>query len=131
MGTSAATATRRSSGWRSAKLLKGSPPDRSSSHSRTSRSTCALTWPAGHPPQQRHADRGARALAPAQEEVVGLLFLALHRALAQRRALEADIADPVLGAGVRAAVEVDAEVLDLLAEGGLQMVHDLDQPRLG
>ena len=45
--------------------------------------------------------------AAAQEDVVGLAALALL--VAHGRALEAEVADPVLAAGVRAAVEVEPQ----------------------
>ncbi len=53
----------------------------------------------------------SRAEAAAQEEVVALDALAGRAALAQGRPLQADVADPVVGAGVRAAVEVEAQAL--------------------
>ena len=79
-----------------------------------------------HAPEERLADRGLGPEAAAHEDVVGL---PAHAALVARgRALEAEVADPVLGAGVRAAVEVEPQVGDLVAEARLEPV---DQPRRG
>ena len=63
------------------------------------------------------------AEAAAHEDVVGLDALAVG--VARRRALEAEIGDPVLRAGVRAAVELQAERADRVAEALLEV---LDQP---
>src|SRR3954470_18488286 len=57
-----------------------------------------------HPPEQRATDLGDRPEAAADEDVVRLLALA--RLVAGSGALEAEVADPVLGARVGAAVEV-------------------------
>ena len=84
-----------------------------------------------HPLEHRPADGRARRQPAAQEQVVALQALALRSALAQRRALEADVADPVVGAGVRAAVEVQAQAGRRLAERRLQMLDDALQPSLG
>ena len=64
-----------------------------------------------HAPEERAPDRRVRAEAAAHEDVVGLAALALL--VARGRALEAEVADPVLRAGVRAAVEVQPQVGDL------------------
>ena len=71
-----------------------------------------------HAPEERAADRRLGAEPAAQEDVVGLA--ALPVLVAQRRALEAEVADPVVGAGVRAAVEVEAQPGDVVAEALLQ-----------
>ena len=55
-------------------------------------------------PEQRLADLRLRPEAAAHEDVVGLHALAV--VVARRRALEAEVGDPVLRAGVRAAVEL-------------------------
>ena len=53
-----------------------------------------------------------------------------RRVVAHGRALEAEVADPVLGARVRAAVEVEAEVRDLVAEALLEVLDQPAEPRL-
>ena len=63
------------------------------------------------------------AEAAAHEDVVRLHALAVG--VARRRALEAEVGDPVLRAGVRAAVELQAERADGVAEARLEV---LDQP---
>ena len=55
-------------------------------------------------------DRGGPVEAAAQEDVVGLVALAFG--VAHRRALEAEVADPVMRARVRAAVEVQPQAVD-------------------
>ena len=64
----------------------------------------------GHAAEERPADRGVRAEPAAHEDVVRLPPLA--GLVAGGRALEAEVADPVLGAGVRAAVEVQPQAGD-------------------
>ena len=81
-----------------------------------------------HAAEDRPPDGRVRAEAAAQADVVGLASHALL--VAHRRALEADVADPVVAAGVRAAVEVQREPGDLVAEAGFELVDDLVEPRL-
>src|SRR5581483_9847396 len=50
--------------------------------------------------------------------------------VARRRALEADVADPVLRARMRAAVEVQPQLGDLPAEALLEPVDEAAEPRL-
>src|SRR5437763_1683390 len=79
---------------------------------------------ARYPAQHRPADRRLAPEPAAEEEVVALPPLALGAALAERRPLEADVAGPVVGAGVGAAVEVEPQVRRPLAEGRLQVGDD-------
>ena len=73
-------------------------------------------------------DAAARAEGAAQVDLVRLLSLALL--VADGRALEADVADPVLRAGVRAAVEVQPERGDVVAEALLELLDQRAEPRL-
>src|SRR4029077_16202786 len=57
--------------------------------------------------EQRLADLRIRRQAAAHEDVIGLHSLAVG--VARRGPLEAEVGDPVLGAGVRAAVQLQAE----------------------
>src|SRR5262249_58902339 len=68
----------------------------------------------GPPPERRPRDGCAGAESAAQEDVVRLPALAVL--VPDGRALEAEVADPVLRAGVRAAVEVEPQARDLVAE---------------
>src|SRR5947208_282192 len=86
---------------------------------------------ARYPLEHRTADGGVPAQAAAQKDVVPLDALTRRTPLAQGRALEADVADPVVGAGVRAAVQVEPQPGDRLAERRLQMLDDPLQPSLG
>ena len=81
-----------------------------------------------HPPEHRPGDRRARPERAAQVHVVGLA--ALPRLVAHGRALEPDVPDPVLGARVRAAVEVQPERRNPLAESLLEAADQLVEPRL-
>ncbi len=76
----------------------------------------------GNAPEHRPADRRPGAERAAQQHVVGLPAPALG--VAHRRPLEAEVADPVLPARVRAAVQVEAQPGHLVAEAALQ---SLDQ----
>src|SRR5215218_1526616 len=67
---------------------------------------------ARHPLEDRAADGGVRSEAAAQEEVIAMDALAGRSALAQGGALQADVADPVMSAGMRAAVEVEPQPRD-------------------
>src|SRR3954451_1228549 len=60
--------------------------------------------------EDRECDRRGPVEAAAQEDVVSLV--ALSFGIANGRALEPEIADPMMGAGVSAAVEVQAEPVD-------------------
>src|SRR5581483_9432714 len=82
----------------------------------------------GHAPEHRPRDRRPRAEAAAQEDVVRLP--PLPRLVPDGRALEAEVADPVLGAGVRAAVEVEAQPRDLVAEARLEVADECVHTRL-
>src|SRR6185437_3045632 len=73
------------------------------------------------PPEHRPGDPRVRAEPAAQEDVERLAALA--GLVAQRGALEAEISDPVLGAGVRAAVQVEPETGDVVAEALLEPLH--------
>src|SRR5262245_58042306 len=80
-------------------------------------------------PEDRPRDRRLRAEPAAQEDVVGLAPPTLR--VARGRPLEAEVADPVLGAGVRAAVEVHAETGERgAAEAALEVDDQLVEPRL-
>ncbi len=57
--------------------------------------------------------------------------MALALRIPHGRALEAEIADPVLATGMGAAVEVQAERGDLVAEPSLEMLDQAAQPPLG
>ena len=92
---------------RRARRRSGSRPSRSSSSVGTRRNT-------GRPIAATRAERAA------QQDVVALVALALG--VAHGRALEAEIADPVLAAGVGAAVEVQPELRDLVAEPALEVL---------
>ena len=81
------------------------------------------------PAEHRPGDRRVGAEAAAQQQVVGLAahaFLVPHR-----RALEAEIADPVVRAGVRAAVEVQLQPGERVAEACLEVLDEGVEPRLG
>ena len=70
---------------------------------------------------RRNTGRPIAGVAPeraAQVDVVGLVALAAL--VAHGGALEAEVADPVLGAGVRAAVEVEPQLGDVVAEPRLE-----------
>src|SRR4051812_4061528 len=87
---------------------------------------------AARPPlEHRTPDGGAPAQAAAQKHVVPRDAPPRRPTLAQGRALEADVADPVVGAGVGAAVEIQPQPGDRVAEGRLQMLDDPLQPPLG
>src|SRR5919204_1094695 len=83
-----------------------------------------------HAPQDWPADGRVRAEPAPQVDLVGLQ-LALRAIAARRRALQADIRDPVEGAGMRAAVDAQLEPLHLPAKALLQTQHDLLELRLG
>ena len=72
------------------------------------------------------ADARVAAEPAAQVDLVRLVARAAL--VADGAALEADVADPVLRAGVRAAVEVELELADVVAEPALEA---LDQRRRG
>ena len=73
-------------------------------------------------------DRGRTIEAAAQIDVVGLPALAVL--VAHGRALEADLADPVMRARVRAPVEVHTQPVGVLAEALLEQPHEPVHPRL-
>src|SRR5262249_23396330 len=79
-------------------------------------------------PEDRPGDRRLRSESAAQEHVVGLAPATLL--VAYRRALEAEVAGPVLGAGVRAAVEVEPEAGDVIAEPILEVPEERVGARL-
>src|SRR4051812_17478543 len=79
-------------------------------------------------PEERAADRGAGAEPAADEDVVGLPPNAA--VVARRRALEAEVADPVLGARVRAPVEIQPQLGDLRSEALLEPLDQRAEPRL-
>src|SRR5919204_762387 len=83
-----------------------------------------------HAPQDRPADGRVRAEPAPQVDLVGLQ-LALIAIAARRRALQADIRDPVVSTGMWAAVDAQLEPLHLPAEALLQPQHDLLELRLG
>src|SRR5437764_11239446 len=83
-----------------------------------------------HAPQDRPADGRVGAEPAPQVDLVGLQ-LALRAIAARRRALQADIRDPVVGAGMRAAVDAQLEPLHLPAKALLQPQHDFLELRLG
>src|SRR5919201_4873727 len=78
--------------------------------------------------EDRPRDRRGGAQASAQEDVVGLPAPAL--VIARCRALKADVADPVLCARVRAAVEVEAELGDVIPEAALDPLDECAEPSL-
>ena len=71
-------------------------------------------------------DGGVRPERAAEEHVVGLVAPTLR--VADGRPLEAEVADPVLAAGVRAAVEVQAQAGGVVPEPRLQMLDQAAQP---
>src|SRR4051794_12925763 len=82
----------------------------------------------GDAPEQRGADRRLGPEPPAHEDVVGL---APHPALVARgRALEAQVADPMLGAGVGAAVEMEPELGNLCPKSLFQLHYQCAEARL-
>ncbi len=110
-GSRPASSPSSSSVARRVNAVKLSPSARRVEPARDSPSTAASSSSVG---TRRNSERPIAALGPeaaADEDVVGL---APHAALVARgRALEAEVADPVLRAGVRAAVEVQPQVGDL------------------
>ena len=86
---------------------------------RRGRSTVASSSSVGTRRKTGRAIAARGAEAAAQEDVVGLPALPL--VVAHGRALEAEVADPVLGAGVRAAVEVELQARDVVAEALLEV----------
>src|SRR5438132_1787220 len=80
------------------------------------------------PPEERPPDRGVGAEAAADEDVVRLPPLAA--VVARSRPLEAEVADPVLRAGVRAAVELEPKLRDLRPEALLEHLDQRAEPRL-
>ena len=96
---------------RSQNARKSSPGPRAASQPAISRSTVTSSSSVG---TRRNTGRAIAACGPeaaAQEDVVGLPPLPVL--VAHGRALEAEVADPVMGAGVRAAVEVELQPGDL------------------
>src|SRR5581483_9290150 len=79
-------------------------------------------------PEERPPDRRVRPEAAADEDVVRLPPGAV--VVARRRALEAEVADPVLRAGVRAAVQVQTQRRRRLTEALLDHLEQPAQPRL-
>src|SRR5262249_4414521 len=82
-----------------------------------------------HAAEERLADLGLGPEAAADEDVVGLTPLAAL--VAGGRALEAKVADPVLGARMGATVEVEPELGDVVAELRLEVVDQTAEARLG
>src|SRR5690606_37420098 len=80
--------------------------------------------------EERPANRGVTAEASAQKDVVTFELFTRLAPLAQRRALEADVAGEVLCAGVRTAVDVHAQAFDLAVERGFEVLDDLGELRL-
>src|SRR5581483_9434338 len=83
---------------------------------------------ARHAAEERAADRRRRAERAAHEHVVRRHAVAVP-VLARRR-LEAEVADPVLRARVRATVEVKPQLADLRPERRLEVLDERLQPRL-
>src|SRR5207249_5002283 len=81
-----------------------------------------------HAPEERPPYRRVRAEPAADEDVVRLMPFALG--VARGRSLEAEVADPMLRARVRAAVEVEPQIGDLLAEALLEVLDQLAEPPL-
>ena len=79
-------------------------------------------------PEDRAADAGVAAEATAQVDLVRLVPGAAL--VANGAALEADVADPVLRAGVRAAVEMELELGDVVPEAALEPLDQACEPRL-
>src|SRR3954454_6410802 len=77
----------------------------------------------GHALEHRAADRGRAVEAAAHVHVVRLAPATFF--VADGRALEADLADPVMGARVRAAVEVHAQAVGCLPEAVFEQLHEL------
>ena len=101
---------------------------RASSQATISRSHGLVELLGRHAAEDRPADRRDRAERAAQQDVVPLVALALG--VAHGRALEAEVADPVLAAGVGAAVEVESELGDLVAEAALEVLDQAAEPPL-
>ena len=83
----------------------------------------------GHAPEHGLSDAGLPAQAAAEEQVVSPQPLAALASLAERRGLEPDIADPVMGAGVGAAVQVQPQATRPVSEDPFHVLDDL--PHLG
>ena len=82
----------------------------------------------GDTAEDRARDRRVGAEAAAQQDVVGLAADSVL--VPYRRALEAEVADPVVTAGVRAAVEVQLEPGERVAVARLEVVDQRREPRL-
>ena len=113
----AGTSVKRLARQRAARASRGSSPS-------TAGSSCSLA----HAAEERAADLRHRAERAAHEDVVGGDAVAVG-VLAGRR-LEAEVADPVLRARVRAAVEVEAKLGDRRRRRSLEMVDELAEPLL-
>ena len=87
--------------------------------------------PGGHATQHGLADGGLAAQPAAEEQVVSPQPLAALAPFAQGRGLEADVADPVVGAGVGAAVEVQPQAPRPVAEDPFHVPDDLFHLGLG
>src|SRR5262249_25823041 len=89
---------------------------------------CVVELLARDSPEDGSGDGCAWPKPAPQENVVGLTPLAL--VVAGRGALKSDVADPVLPACVRAAVEVQPQIGDGVAEARLEVLDQLVQPGL-
>src|SRR5581483_12382731 len=74
--------------------------------------------------EQRLANRRRAPQPAAQVNVVPFEFFTGGPALAERRALKADISDPVMRAGMRTPVEIDADAFCRFAERVFKMLND-------
>src|SRR2546429_236904 len=82
-----------------------------------------------HASEDRSSDRCRTVEAPAQVHVVGLVSATLL--VAHGRALEADVADPVLRARMRATVEMQPQTVErALREPLLEELHETVHTRL-
>src|SRR4051812_1142332 len=79
--------------------------------------------------EEGRPDRRAGTERAADEDVVGADAVAVD--VLRGRRLEAEVADPVLRTGVRAAVEMKPQLGDRLPEGRLEMLHEVAEPLLG
>ena len=90
--------------------------------------TVSASSSAGDAAEDRTSDGRVRAEAAAQQQVVGLAADA--RLVPHGRALEAEVADPVVAAGVGAAVEVQLQPGEGVAEARLELLDEAVEPRL-
>src|SRR5439155_8273898 len=84
-----------------------------------------------HTPKQRAADFGVFAESAPQIDLVGLELVVAGFVATRGRALQADVAHPVVRARVQAAVDTELDSLDVATDALLQAKDDLLQLGLG